>query len=95
MTEPKVSHQGEGGGVPSRDALYRKVAKKAEVCIDYLIDNNGLIEIRAKERTLRLLDPEKSKSEKSSWQWFSMILPILSIFILGIANYFIRRKRYI
>jgi ABC-2 type transport system permease protein len=63
-------------------------------CIDYLIDNNGLIEIRAKERTLRLLDPEKSKSEKSSWQWFSMILPILSIFILGIANYFIRRKRY-
>jgi len=34
----KVSNQGKGGGVPSRDALYRRVAKKAEVCIDYLID---------------------------------------------------------
>lgn len=64
-------------------------------CIDYLIDNNGLIEIRAKERTLRLLDPEKSRTEKSYWQWFCMIIPILSIFILGIANYFVRRKRYI
>ncbi len=63
-------------------------------CIDYLIDNNGLIEIRAKERTLRLLDPEKAKSEKEYWQWYSMILPIFSIFIFGLVNYFIRRKRY-
>jgi ABC-2 type transport system permease protein len=63
-------------------------------CIDYLIDNNGLIEIRAKERTLRLLDPEKSKSEKAYWQWYSMILPIFSIIIFGLVNYFIRRKRY-
>ncbi len=64
-------------------------------CIDYLIDNNGLIEIRAKERTLRLLDPEKSKTQKSYFQWFSMILPIFSIIIFGLINYFIRRKRYI
>jgi gliding-associated putative ABC transporter substrate-binding component GldG len=63
-------------------------------CIDYLIDNNGLIEIRAKERTLRLMDPEKSKSEKAYWQWYSMILPIFSIIIFGLVNYFIRRKRY-
>jgi ABC-2 type transport system permease protein len=63
-------------------------------CIDYLIDNNGLIEIRAKERTLRLLDPEKAKSEKEYWQWYSMTLPIFSIFIFGLVNYFIRRKRY-
>ena|SRR3989344_4644010 len=37
MTKKEVSNQGKGGGVPSRDALYRKVAKKAEACIDYLI----------------------------------------------------------
>ena len=64
-------------------------------CIDYLIDNNGLIEIRAKERTLRLLDPEKAKSEKEYWQWYSMVFPIFSIIIFGLVNYFIRRKRYI
>lgn len=35
---PKIkSNQERTRGVPSRDALYRKVAKKAEICIDYLI----------------------------------------------------------
>lgn len=38
MNQKIVSNQGKGGGVPSRDVLYRKVAKKAEACIDYLID---------------------------------------------------------
>lgn len=63
-------------------------------CIDYLIDDNGLIEIRSKERTVRLLDPEKSKSEKTYWQWFSMLMPIALMIILGIVNYFIRKRRY-
>jgi len=63
-------------------------------CIDYLIDDNGLIEIRSKERTVRLLDPEKSKSEKTYWQWFSMLTPIALMIILGIVNYFIRKRRY-
>ena len=63
-------------------------------CIDYLIDDNGLIEIRSKERTVRLLDPEKSKSEKTYWQWFSMLMPIALMIILGIINYFIRKRRY-
>ena len=63
-------------------------------CIDYLIDDNGLIEIRSKERTIRLLDPEKSKSEKTYWQWFSMLMPIALMIILGIVNYFVRKRRY-
>ena len=63
-------------------------------CIDYLIDDNGLIEIRSKERTVRLLDPEKSKSEKTYWQWFSMLMPIALMIILGIVNYFVRKRRY-
>lgn len=63
-------------------------------CIDYLIDDNGLIEIRAKERTVRLLDPEKSKTERTYWQWFSMLLPLGIMLIYGITDYFIRLKRY-
>lgn len=63
-------------------------------CIDYLIDDNGLIEIRAKERKLRLLDPEKAKSDKSFWQWYSIILPLITLIIFGVINYFIRIKRY-
>jgi gliding-associated putative ABC transporter substrate-binding component GldG len=63
-------------------------------CVDYLIDDNGLIEIRAKERSLRLLDPEKSKNERTYWQWFSMLLPLAIMTFLGLLNYFIRVKRY-
>jgi gliding-associated putative ABC transporter substrate-binding component GldG len=63
-------------------------------CIDYLIDDNGLIEIRAKERTVRLLDPEKSKTERIYWQWFSMLVPLAIMIIYGIVDYFIRIKRY-
>jgi ABC-2 type transport system permease protein len=63
-------------------------------CIDYLIDDNGLIEIRAKERTVRLLDPEKSKTERTYWQWFSMLVPLAIMIIYGIIDYFIRIKRY-
>jgi hypothetical protein len=63
-------------------------------CIDYLIDDNGLIEIRSKERTLRLLDPEKAKSEKSYWQYFSLILPLMVILIFGAVNHWIRLRKY-
>ena len=38
MTELKpVSNQKRGGGVPSRDALYRRIAGHANDCIDYLV----------------------------------------------------------
>ena len=63
-------------------------------CIDYLIDDNGLIEIRAKEKTLRLLDPEKTRLERSYWQWFNIIAPLLSILIFGVGNHIYRKRKY-
>jgi ABC-2 type transport system permease protein len=62
--------------------------------VDYLIDDNGLIEIRSKERRVRLLDPEKSKQERAYWQWFSMLLPLGLMSFFGLINYFLRIKRY-
>lgn len=63
-------------------------------CIDYLIDDNGLIEIRAKEKTLRLLDPEKTRIEREHWQWFNLIAPLMSILAFGVLNHFYRRHKY-
>jgi len=63
-------------------------------CIDYLLEGKGLIEIRAKERKLRLLDPEKSRLEKSYWQWYSILAPVGIMLFFGLINYFIRNKRY-
>ena len=63
-------------------------------CIDYLIDDNGLIEIRAKEKTLRLLDTEKTRLERSYWQWFNLLAPLTSILAFGIFNHILRKRKY-
>ena len=63
-------------------------------CVDYLIDDNGLIEIRSKERRVRLLDPDKIRSERSYWQWLSMLIPLGLMTFFGLINYFVRVKRY-
>jgi ABC-2 type transport system permease protein len=63
-------------------------------CIDYLIDDNGLIEIRAKEKTLRLLDTEKTRLERGYWQWFNLIAPLSSILAFGILNHILRKRKY-
>ncbi len=63
-------------------------------CIDYLIDENGLIEIRSKDYNLRLLNQAKVKSEKGFWQVFNVGLPIFLIFLFGGINFFIRRRKY-
>lgn len=63
-------------------------------CVDYLCDDNNLIEVRSKEVILRLLDKGKVKKDKLFWQSLNMILPILMIIIFGLLNTFYRRKRW-
>jgi ABC-2 type transport system permease protein len=63
-------------------------------CVDYLCDENNLIEVRSKEVILRLLDKNKLKNEKLFWQSFNMILPILIILIFGFVNSFYRKRRW-
>jgi ABC-2 type transport system permease protein len=63
-------------------------------CIDYLVDDQGLIEIRAKERRMRLLDPQKARTEKEYWKWFNLLAPLFTILVLGVLNHFWRLRRY-
>jgi ABC-2 type transport system permease protein len=63
-------------------------------CVDYLIDDLGLIEIRSKEIILRLLDREKVKTERRFWQWLNIFVPVIAIIVFGLTNSFIRKKRY-
>lgn len=63
-------------------------------CIDYLIDDNGLIEIRGKEIGLRLLDPVKIREEKTYWQLFNVVIPIALIVLFGLLNFWIRNRKY-
>lgn len=63
-------------------------------CMDFLCDDSGIIEVRGKEITLRLLNKAKVKSEKLQWQLVNMIAPILAILLFGLVNRIIRKRKY-
>lgn len=63
-------------------------------CLEYLIDNDHLLEARNKVAKLRLLDNEKVKEERTKWQIINIGLPSLVVLIFGSAYFFFRRKKY-
>jgi len=63
-------------------------------CIEYLIDDSGILETRNKEVKLRMLNSVKVQDEKLKWQLINIALPIALIILLGIAFGFYRKKRY-
>jgi ABC-2 type transport system permease protein len=62
--------------------------------IDYMLDDQGLINVRAKEITLRPLDKIKIKEEKTFWQIINLVLPVFLIVVFGIIRYYLRKKKY-
>jgi ABC-2 type transport system permease protein len=61
-------------------------------CVNYLCDDSGLIGVRARELSLRLLDKKKLKNERVKWQLINTALPLFLLVVFGII-YNIRRKR--
>lgn len=59
--------------------------------LEYMVDDNNLIEARNREIKMRLLDKAKGLNEKGFWQVITLALPLLLITIFGIV-YFNRRK---
>lgn len=64
-------------------------------CMDYLCDDSGIIEVRAKEITLRLLNKSKIKRERTYWQLVNTVIPVLLVLIFGIINRYIRQRKYV
>ncbi|MEP6926267.1 MAG: gliding motility-associated ABC transporter substrate-binding protein GldG [Ginsengibacter sp.] len=65
-----------------------------ENCLEYLINNAGLSEARAKDYTLRLLDPKKVTEQKANWQIINLAFPVFFIILGGIVYQWWRRKKY-
>jgi gliding-associated putative ABC transporter substrate-binding component GldG len=62
--------------------------------LEYLLDNSGIMEARAKDFTLRLLDKKKLEESKSTWQMLNIALPIGLILLLGFIYQLIRKRKY-
>lgn len=63
-------------------------------CLEYLVNPSGILETRAKDFTLRLLDLKKVKEQKTTWQFINVALPVLLIILFGFIYQQFRRKKY-
>jgi len=63
-------------------------------CLEYLVNPSGILETRAKDFTLRLLDLKKVKEQKTTWQFINIALPVLLVVLLGVIYQQVRRKKY-
>ena len=65
-----------------------------ENCISYLVDGEGLIDIRSRELKVRLLDMTKVDHERTKWQLINTLVPIAAIIALGFVMSLIRKRKY-
>jgi ABC-2 type transport system permease protein len=63
-------------------------------CMNYLLDDEGLLQLRSREVKLRLLDKKKTATQVTKWKLTNVGLPLLIIICFGIVQYYIRKKRY-
>ena len=65
-----------------------------ENCISYLVDGEGLIDIRSRELKIRLLDMTKIGQERTKWQLINTLVPIGLIIALGFVLAILRKRKY-
>ena len=63
-------------------------------CIDYLVDESGLISLRSKQFKLRLLDAGAVKSDATYWKTINTIIPIFLVILFGIIYNYVRKRRF-
>ena len=62
--------------------------------IEYLVGEEEIIQARAKEVKLRLLDKVKTKEERNKWQLINILTPLLFLVIMGVVFNYLRRRKY-
>jgi ABC-2 type transport system permease protein len=62
--------------------------------VDYLLDDNGLIELRNKNVQINLLDKERAYQERTFWQFVNIVLPLLVLLTFGFVFQYIRKRTY-
>jgi gliding-associated putative ABC transporter substrate-binding component GldG len=63
-------------------------------CVNYLLDDTGLINIRSKDLDLALLDKEKVYENYSLTQVITIGLPILILALFGFLFSYLRKRKY-
>ena len=62
--------------------------------IDYLLDDVGLMQLRNKTIKIAKLDQQKAYKERTFWQIFNVILPLVLLASFGIIFNYLRKRKY-
>ena len=63
-------------------------------CIEYLANKNNILDSRAKDYTLRLLDLKRIEEEKTTWQLINIAVPVLLVFLFAVIYQWWRKRKY-
>lgn len=65
-----------------------------ENCLEYLVDNAGLIQAKSKDYKLRLLDPKKTDEQRKFWEIINLVFPAVLILLFGFLYQWWRKRKY-
>ena len=63
-------------------------------CVNYLLDDEALIQLRSREVKLRLLDKKVIQLKRNKWQTLAVAVPVLCMVLLGIGMAYQRKRMH-
>lgn len=63
-------------------------------CMNYLLDDEGLLQLRSREVKLRLLDKKKIEVQKGKWQFVNMAIPLGIVLAFGLFQFYYRKRKF-
>jgi len=62
--------------------------------VNYLLNDKGLIQLKAKKITLPTINRPKAFATKTKWQITNIGIPVLIVLLIGLGNYYLRKSKY-
>ena len=62
--------------------------------VNYLLSDDGLLEVRTKDINIAFLDAQKIEANKTQWQLVTIALPLLILAVFGFLFNYLRRRKY-
>ena len=63
-------------------------------CLNYLINQNGLSDAKAKDYVVRLLDNKKTEQQKTLWQIINIVLPVGVVLLFAVVFQWLRKRKF-
>lgn len=63
-------------------------------CTEYLANKKNILDARAKDYSLLLLDAKKANDQRSLWQIINIVLPVLIVCLFGFIYQWRRKRKY-